>query len=163
MRSWVFTAVGAALLVIAGAGTLAASGWDVRLGPVIALATAGAVAVGLLLEVLGPSHLPTGRRPADPWRVRHAVPYSPPGRDTRVVRDAQAITRELTDRLPVADLHHRLAELTQDRLRTAYGVGLGDPRSRELLGEPAHALLTRPPRRLRLEDLTHVIERIEQL
>lgn len=163
IRSWAFTAVGAVLIAIAGAGTLAASGWDVRLSPVVALAAAGALATGLVLEVLGPAHLPTGRRHADPWRLRHAVPYAPPGRDTRVLRDASAITRELTARLPVPELHHRLAELAGDRLRTAYGVSLGDRRAPELLGDRAHALLTGPPQRLGLADLTHLLERIEDL
>ena len=163
IRSWAFTAVGAVLIAIAGAGTLAASGWDVRLSPVLALAAAGALATGLVLEVLGPAHLPTGRRPADPWRLRHAVPYAPPGRDTRVLRDAGAITRELTAGLPVPELHHRLAELAEDRLRTAYGVSLGDRRAGELLGDRAHSLLTGPPRRLGVPDLTHLLERIEDL
>lgn len=161
--SWLVTALGAALLATAGAGILAASGWDVRLGPVISLAIAGALAFGLVLEVLGPAQLPTGRRHADPWRLRHAVPYAPPGRDTRVLRDSQAITRELTGRELVPVLHQRLAELAQDRLHTAYRVNLGEPRARELLGERTHDLLTASPQRLGLDDLSNVIERIEAL
>lgn len=165
LRWWGSTAVGAALIAVTGAGTLAASGWDVRLGPVILLAVAGALAFALLLEVFGPAHLPTGHRHrhADPWRLRHAVPYAAPGRDARVLRDALAITREVSGREPVPDLHERLASLAQDRLRAAYGVDLGDHRSRELLGERAHTLLAGPPKRLRLADLTHIIDRIEEL
>lgn len=165
LRWWVFSSVGAVLIAVTGAGTLAASGWDVRLGPVLLLAASGALAFALLLEVFGPAQLPSGQRyrHLDPWRLRHAVPYTPPGRDAQVVRDAQAITRELGGRQPVIYLHDRLAALAQDHLRAAYRVGLGDPRSRELLGERAHTLLTGPSQRLRLEDLTHVIDRIEEL
>lgn len=163
LRWWAFTAVAAVLVAITGAGTLAASGWDVRLGPVIVLAVAGTLAFALLLEVFGPAHLPTGRRHVNPWRLRHAVPFAPPGRDTQVVRDAQAITRELMGSQPVPDLHTRLVGLAEDRLRAAYGLDLGDPRSRGLLGARAHTLLTGPPQRLRLEDLTHIVGRIEEL
>lgn len=164
LRWWVFTGVGAAPIAITGAGTLAASGWDVRLGPVVLIALTAAVAFGLLLEVFGPAQLPTAHRfrHVDPWRLRHAVPDAHQGRDTQMVRDAAAMRRVLIGGQQAA-LHDRLVGVAQDQVRAAYGLGLGDARSRELLGVRAHDLLTGPPRRLGTADVEHIIDRIEAL
>src|SRR5690606_24232978 len=104
-----------------------------------------------------------GRDLTDPWHVRHAVPYAAPGRDLRVVLDARAITAELGGRRPNPDLHQRLRELAEARLRAAGAGALTDPQSAEALGERAFGLLTGAPRRLTPDDLTHVIDRIEEL
>lgn len=163
-RPWVLVGIGAALLAVTGAGTLAALGHDVRIVPVVVIGIAGSLAISLLLDALGPAHLPTGRHHlADPWRVRHAIPFAADGRDHLVLLDARAMTAELGGRRPSPDLHDRLRWLARDQLRAAYALDIEDARSRELLGERVHGLLTGPPRRLAWQDLLDIVDRIEDL
>lgn len=163
-RHWAWVGVTTVFLVIVGGGTLLALGHTLRPVHLVLLAACGAVALAILLVSLGPAQLATTSSDReDPWHVRHAVPYSSPGRDLRVVRDAQAISAELSGRQPSPDLHHRLRSLAEERVRGAYPLGLADPGAREMLGDRAHRLLTGPPRRLTPADLTYVIDRIEEL
>lgn len=163
-RHWAWVGITTVFLVIVGGGTLLALGYTLRPVHLVLLSACGAVALAVLLVSLGPAQLAvTSGAREDPWHVRHAVPYSVPGRDLRVVRDAQAISEELSGRRPSPDLHDRLRSLAEDRVRRAYPIGLADPGARELLGDRAHRLLTGPPRRLSPADLTHVIDRIEEL
>ena len=163
-RHWSWVGVTTVFLLILGGGTLLALGHTLRPLHLALLAACGALALAVLLVSLGPAQLAvTSSDRGDPWHVRHAVPYSAPGRDMRVVRDAQAISEELSSRRPSPDLHDRLRSLAEDRVRRAYPIGLADPGAREMLGDRAHRLLTGPTRRLSPADLTYVINRIEDL
>ena len=81
----------------------------------------------------------------------------------RIQQRLYCITAELGGRRPNPDLHQRLRELAEARLRAAGAGALTDPQSAEGLGERAFGLLTGAPRRLTPDDLTHVIDRIEEL
>lgn len=163
-RPWVYLGVGALTIATAAAGMLLSLGYHLRPVQLALLALAGALALATLFAALGPAQRTAAlEQEADPWRVRHAVPYASPGRDLRVLRDAHTITAELAGRNPNPELHHRLRELAQEEVRAAYSLDLGSSGAQEVLGERAHELLTGPPRRLSPADLRHVIDRIEEM
>lgn len=123
--------------------------------PLLLLVVVGVAAVGLVVDGLG------GEGPS--WRVDMARWATPPGQDHRLALYLRTLEGHLTAAAPDPGLRDRLAALAALRLEQRHGVVGPGPRRDALLGPDLTSVLDGPVRRLSRAEITHCVQRIEDL
>jgi len=121
-----------------------------------------AVGVGLAASFGGLMAV-TLRNEAAVWDVAGTSLSKQSGHDARFAATIRLVEGHLASREPDGILRDRLAGLADRTLSLRHGIGLDDPRARDLLGADSMALLTGPVRRLNLTEIEATLTRIEDL
>lgn len=128
------------------------------------LGLAAAVALVAALAWFVPAALDAA--PAD-WRLASAAWSGRAGQDRRLAVLVRVVEGHLASRDPGPALHDSLRSLARGRLAARHGVPLdlpdADPRVAAALGPDLATLLATPPRRLRAEQVSRALDRIEEL
>lgn len=97
------------------------------------------------------------------WAPQQTVSMRPLGQDTGTNSAMRMLESHLTAAEPTPMLRDRLARLAEARMRQRHGVGLSDPRAKDLLGEQTLGVLQGPVRRLNKAEIAQAVTRIEEL
>jgi hypothetical protein len=157
-RQWavrIGTALGLWVAIVAAAGLL---GNDPQPGLIALVVATGAGVLWLYLDASVQSE------PAQ-WRLVDDDPVRPRGEDTRLALFQRVIAGHLDSRDTTDQLHRYIATVADQRLVTKHGISrLADPgRAAAVMGPELAGFLAHPRTRLSLNQIDHLLDRIEAL